>query len=378
MDDGGAADATNVAGHTDAGSGYLVPGIAAQDAGHIGYLSDACGANGMAYRLEAALCVGRDVTIEADGETVEVPGKVTTTTSLSGAGAARYVAEQLKTTVEGADLEWDGADVQLTWNSGFTAVDLAGRLEQLRIASPAEGVEILVGPVEMEFQQERTDYGFWVGGGKYLVSEVNIVGPEQFSARDLELSGNVELSGDKTSYTFGMDAASVEVGDWSDGSVAVNVELANLDAEAMGEIHKVLSAAQPGTNWMTLMPELSNFMGALLAGGPELHLKELRVDTPMGQVLVSLNLSLPADQVDNPNNLPGLMMALVGDVSLKFPQALVNMMATKDPQVEAGVQQAMMMGFILEEGSDYIMDAEYQGGLLTVNGNPFPLGNLGM
>ena len=119
-------------------------------------------------------------------------------------------------------------------------------------------------------------------------------------------------------------------------------------------------------------------VGALLAGGPELHMSELRVDTPEGEVLLTLNLAIAENQVDNVSNPLALMSALSGDASIKVPQALVALASATQPQVGQQIQGALAMGFVIPKGSDYVLDAEYQGGLLTVNGNPLPLGNMGM
>jgi hypothetical protein len=66
---------------------------------------------------------------------------------------------------------------------------------------------------------------------------------------------------------------------------------------------------------------------------------------------------------------PGLILALKADADILIPAELVEMSRQMDPQAESLIQ----MGFLQLTGNEYRMQAEFAGGLLTVNGLPMPL-----
>ena len=59
---------------------------------------------------------------------------------------------------------------------------------------------------------------------------------------------------------------------------------------------------------------------------------------------------------------------------LTIPSGLYEMMVAMNPQVNA----AVAMGILRADGDNYVMEAQYKQGLLTVNGAPMPIPIPGM
>ena len=59
---------------------------------------------------------------------------------------------------------------------------------------------------------------------------------------------------------------------------------------------------------------------------------------------------------------------------ITIPSGLFDMVAMMNPDA----QMAVAMGILRTEGDNYVMEAEYKQGLLTVNGAPMPIPLPGM
>lgn len=114
--------------------------------------------------------------------------------------------------------------------------------------------------------------------------------------------------------------------------------------------------------------DLEGDLMQLLARGLSLHLDQLDIDGPFGQITSRINATLaPTDAADY--NWAAALLALDASADISLPVALVDMMTQNNPETLA----AIGMGFLRKKGDYYVMEAAFKQGLLNINGAPMPI-----
>lgn len=106
----------------------------------------------------------------------------------------------------------------------------------------------------------------------------------------------------------------------------------------------------------------------LIAGGMNVDVEQLDIGLPMGTVEAKMSFEIPGSDPAS-FEWTSLLLELVASVDLKVPEALVQLAASMDPQAAAVVG----MGYLKKDGDYYVMDADFEKGLLTINGAPIPI-----
>lgn len=318
------------------------------------------------------------VTLQAGDEHVfELPGEIRTKFGFGGGGSAHYLAEEMHESFEDGtlDAQWEGADVRVDFNAGLSKLYTTGELGAF-VVQGSDG-SFVGGPVKLQASQRKTEHGLWLGDGELHVDELSVSSPLEnldYTVKDLSLRTDASLAQDKVTYLVNMEAGEIKGGPLGDVSALLKMTLSDLDAPALG---KLMEATAGGAENMA---GLTGQVQALLAGGPELDLSELRIKTAEGELLLSLNLELPeAESAQQVSLSPALLTQLVGEASLRIPQGILKRLQTLSPQLSQSVQMLVAGGFLKSEGTLYVMDAAYNRGMLTVNGAPIPIpmGNIG-
>jgi hypothetical protein len=156
-----------------------------------------------------------------------------------------------------------------------------------------------------------------------------------------------------------------------DIAMVMDATVSNLDAASVGRISQALDQARASANPDAALGQLIGVvqkdLETLLAAGGEIRFDQLDVSVDQGTVRSKFGLS--AASSDGPFSWPGLILALKADADVLVPAELVEMSRQMDPQADSLIQ----MGILQISGNEYRMQAEFAGGLLTVNGLPMPL-----
>ena len=115
-------------------------------------------------------------------------------------------------------------------------------------------------------------------------------------------------------------------------------------------------------------------MQKIVSAGAELRIDQLDVTLPQGKVTTKIVVNIPED--DSPADFAwsSVLLAMTASADVRMPATLFDLVAAMNPQA-AGL---VAMGILLQDGDDYVMNAEYAQGLLSVNGAPMPVPMPGM
>lgn len=116
--------------------------------------------------------------------------------------------------------------------------------------------------------------------------------------------------------------------------------------------------------------QLEQAFTELLSNGAQISLSKLSSQTPWGEVLATMNVTLDqgasfSEMLDNPFTL---MDYIDGQGKITLPQSLL-----KEPMVSEPLQIGMMTGFLILDGRNLLFETQFDQGVLVVNGKIIPL-----
>lgn len=304
------------------------------------------------------------------GETVELPGVVYSAVGLDGGVDSHYFLEP--GSKNGAS--WGAADLKLMADQSSGRIVLNGGFDSLSFVDNGEAMSL--GRFDLDSDMTMTQYGFSVGDLKLALASATITSP--YSNVDMgpfTISGATTLDGGRMNSDVNMNFEMAGMPGVGDVSWDMDIRLANWDAEALGGLIAAAEQAQnnpnpdPALMFMGMQSELMD----LAAAGLEFHIDRFDVSLPQGTVLTRFSATLPA--VDRASFSWGsALLGLEASTDVSIPKPLFQMVSMMSPQA----QQAVAMGILRDAGDNYVMEARYKQGLLTVNGAPMPIPMPGM
>ena len=203
----------------------------------------------------------------------------------------------------------------------------------------------------------------------------------------------------------------VIVEDETYGPLVFNLQARNFDGEVLSDFQQKVYAVyrdantyQPDEFVAELIPLYSDLLVNLLKGNPELTVKQLSLETPMGDAEGRMQIrfsGVPADGVEGPAALLMAPQYLDAFADVKMDESLVRgimisqmknslqmdavvkgtepmysddeitMLATQQFEAQLGMLAAQR--FVVREGGTISSRATFNGGELLVNGQPIPL-----
>ncbi len=310
------------------------------------------------------------MSVEIPGEASwDIPGVVYTNVGLGGGMASNYYLE------DGSyeDFSWGAADFLIEANPSNGNIVIDGGFDSIAFgdANSSESVEVKM--LEIEADTEMTDYGFSTGDVRFSVESVNVVdGFQTVSIGPMSVEGTTELRGDRVDSDVKMDMtmAGMPMGDMS-----WNLELVleKWDADAFGRVSEALNNAQNTPDPMMAFASMEGDLADLVAAGLTLRIDRFDMSLPQGTLLSKLEIMVPES---DPNSFvwTQVLLDMEASADVTIPSGLFDMITMMNPDA----QMAVAMGVLKPEGDNYVMEAEYKQGLLTVNGAPMPIPLPGM
>jgi uncharacterized protein YdgA (DUF945 family) len=308
-----------------------------------------------------------------DGELIDLPGRLYSQVGLTGGTASRYLLEAGSFNDGGARLEWEGADVSMTADRLRRNLQYEGTVRPLFAVSGDQSVRL--GLTTIEGENRQTDYGFMVGD---LVLRVDSMSVGADAAAGIEIGElTVDASSDiideRVNGKTTMTVEDFSMPGFGDVDVAMDVAANGLEARSMQAIITALqharNAEDPSAALTDLYPRIESDVQKFLSSGAELRIDRLDVTLPQGEVTSRLHFELPEADPDAVFTWPALILALTASADVRLPVALMELAEAANPQSGA----LIAMGILRKDGDSYIVNAEYQKGLLTVNGAPMPI-----
>lgn len=302
-----------------------------------------------------------------DGEEFEVPGAIYSSLNLNGDLESTYALEAGSHTEGDDSIEWQAVAIEIEADASSGGYVFDGEIGGI-VANDAN-TTMTLGPVRFSGDQTPSGHGFFLGDVGFEMDSVvvNTYGTDATNLKGLSGSSSAELDGDRVTSTATMSLESVTVPQF--GDIAMDLEAsADADAAALGALIAAMESMSGNPDPAAGMAAAEGPAKDLFAAGIDFEMPKLDVALPMGTVEMVLAFSAPEQDRDT---FEWTSLLLKGEASfdMRVPDALVQMATTMSPEV-GGI---IAMGYLRKEGDYYVMDADMEQGLLTVNGAPIPI-----
>lgn len=306
-----------------------------------------------------------------DGGIIEIPGALYSNVGLAGASDARLLLDPVKFDLDGAIIEWQGADLNVHTHSGARKRSFEGVVESISLA--AVGINAGIESFTIDADQSATPYGFRLGNADITLTNL-VFGADRaaISVDSVAVKANTGIEDERVSGST-MLSVNTLTGPTGDVDIDLKMTFSEFDAASLGVISAALREAQgatdPQTALMEIYPAIEDDVQTLLQKGLKFSVDQLDVSLPQGVLTTNIAFDVPETDPSDNFSWPGVILSMTASIDVKIPIALFDRVAMMNP--EAGTLVAM--GFLQKEGTDYVMDADYAKGLINVNGAPMPI-----
>lgn len=271
------------------------------------------------------------------------------------------------------DVSWGAGDISVEANPSSGAIALVGGFDSVSIDDAASGDSVSMSMLEIDADTVMTEYGFSVGDVALALESMEVVeGYQAMALGPINVASTTSLDGGRASSDLRMDMA-IEGSPLGDIRYDLDMVLENIDAAALGQVIDALEQAQnnpdPTMGFEAMQDDLAN----LVAAGLTFRINQLDISLPQGTMLAKLDIDV-AETDPSSFTWSAVVLAMEASADITIPSGLYDMMVAMNPQANA----AVAMGILRPDGDNYVMEAEYKQGLLTVNGAPMPIPIPGM
>lgn len=241
------------------------------------------------------------------------------------------------------------------------------------------GERFVIGKVAMSTEQEVVSGDYFEGtailsgDANISVEKINLFSQDNhvFSLNYTELTSAVSVEKDLLALNVKYHAKDVSASGQYFEKPSLEVELANVDVNALQELNTTLAdlssnqATPPNSD--EILQILSDIAEKILVKNPTLKVTNLSVVAAEGEISTAMNLNLNKDLFDV-NNLDSMSFfkALEADATGKAPIGFLAKFGVS-PMVDGFVQQ----GYLTKQDNDISFDAKYIKSQLTLNGKAF-------
>ena len=312
-----------------------------------------------------------------NGELMPLPGSLYSSVSLTGATDSRYLLDTGNFDYEELRVAWEGADVALQTDSTTGAFVVDGRIEPVTISNDGDAIHI--GAITISADQVRSDFGFNVGSAEFILESFAVDGPASpVTVGNVSLSTATNINDARLNIGTKIAVDKITVPGMGDINFVLDLALNRLDAASMqgiaGAFRQAQGATDPEAALADLFPLIEGDLQKIFASGAEIRIDQLDVTLPQGKVTTRIIIDIPEGDSSADFSWSSVLLSTTASADIRMPSALFEFVQMMNPQ--AGVLVAM--GILLKDGDDYVMNAEYAQGLLSVNGAPMPIPMPGM
>ena len=304
------------------------------------------------------------------GESFEIPGVIYSNVSLGGGMSSNYYLEAGSY----EDVSWGAADFLFEADPGSGRVVIDGGIDSVTFGDENSAESVQMSMLEIKADQAMTEYGIATGDMSFSIAEMTInEGFQTVSMGPMNIAGTTTLDDGRVNSEVSMDMAMAGM---PLGDVSWNLDLAleGWDAASLGRLVDALDAAQNNPDPMMAFASMERDFADLVAAGLTFRVDRLDVGLPQGTLLSKFEVEVPASS--DPNNFvwTSVLLEMEASADMTIPAGLYDMIVAMNPDAN----MAVAMGILRQEGDNYVMEARYKQGLLTVNGAPMPIPLPGM
>ena len=312
-----------------------------------------------------------------NGELVPLPGSLFTPVALSGASDSHYRLEAGEFQEDEVLVEWQGANiaVQMDWSTGAIVVD--GRVEPITFTDEKDTVRF--GAIAIVADQVKSDYGFNVGNAEFSMDSLVIESAgAPATVGKISIATSADIDDARLNIGSRVTVDEIAVPGMGDMNFVLDLALNRIDAASLQVIaaafRETQGAADPEVALAEMFPRIEDDLQKIVTSGAEIRIDQLDVTLPQGKVTSKIRVDIPEGDAAADFSWSSVLLAMTASADISLPAALFEFVQTMNPQASALVA----MGILLKDGDDYVMNAEYAQGLLSVNGAPMPIPMPGM
>lgn len=303
---------------------------------------------------------------------------------------------------EEGGLKMEALSLSGTMNQYFEPLKMDFKLPTLSFIS--EEADFIIDSLTAKVDLEEKIEGLQLGTAEIKLKELKVDAEEKVALKDFSISSDGQMQSEDlvkylTKFNIGQitlpEEAQKAMGGLNDLKLQLDIELSNINAATIADIHKTVRQLQAqGMNQemmgFALMSKLMEASTALLPKSPQIAIQSLQVNTNQGDLKGHLNLSYDGKQPLNMQNPAQMIQALLGDTKMQISKALLKRVITEqvrsempeeagdqapkpedmaDMQIQAFVQQK----FLVDTGDTYTLEANMKAGKLMLNGQEMPL-----
>ncbi len=308
-----------------------------------------------------------------NGELIDLPGRINSTISLSGATHADLLLDEGNWSDGETRIDWKGAELELILDAAGIMTTAEGFIGAIRFAAGTRKVES--SRIDITIHQDKSDYDFMVGSmnvhsGRVSVSD-DLGDQVGFASMDISVTSNIE--NDKITGSSQIDLTGIITPGMGTVDIAVDLAYSGFDAESFVALYSALQDAaahgNPEDAFAAIYPAMDAELQQFLSVGGDIQINHLNLSLPLGDIQTDFHFTLPQSGPGDAFSWPGLLLKLKATINLQLPVSLFQMIETLQP--EAGA--AVAMGILVLDGDQYKMQLEYAQGLATINGVPMPV-----
>jgi uncharacterized protein YdgA (DUF945 family) len=307
-----------------------------------------------------------------NGQLVNVPGQLTSQVALDGTSDARLLVEAGSYEHEEGTIAWQGADLAFVSNPASGAVTVNGEVSPWSITAENEAVN--VGAMSIAADQARSEFGFNVGTVDFSIGKSTIMDEgATTSIEGIELTGasSIEDGRVDADSTFALKKLTIPA--VGDVDFDMDISLRRVDAQSAAVIGKALQdaqgAADPEAALAGVYDQVEPDLQTLFQRGFSVNVERFDVSLPQGAITSKVEVEVSEAAEDTPFSWGTVLLATTASIDLRIPGAIYEMASMMNAQAGSLVA----MGFLVADGDDFVMAAEYAQGLVTINGAPMPI-----
>ncbi len=309
------------------------------------------------------------ITLETADAQYQLPGTVFSNIGFSGEVNSVYVLEADGTDIGDTRIDWEAGRVEVVASpaSGRVMVDLDS--DGMVFTSSADNTEMAVGKIAIFSDQEPSTPGFYVGTTDISFESVTATtgGVELFNFGPITVDGTSTANGDLMDVDANMSmdfAGAPMVGDLS---FNMKLLMTGFDGLALESLSETLASVDDSLPADAMYMLVEDDLMTIFETGFVVNMSDFDVEMDLGRSDTSLLVTVPP--MSPGFTWPDVLQAATAEAKMALPVALMDMAIAMNPQANA----AIAMGLLQRNGDNYEMDAQYEKGLVTINGAPFPL-----
>lgn len=300
-----------------------------------------------------------------NGETFDVPGTVYTKVGLGGSLLSNYVLDAGSQTMDDGSVSWEASNLEFGASPNSGSFEFDGNIGSLTFEDSKDTVTI--DGLTFKTDQQQTEYGFAVGDVEIRIAEMSM--GSAGSMRGLSVVATSSVDGGAVSADTVFELDNQTIPGFGEISAAADMRFVGADAAALGRVSKRLEEMSDASDPGKMMTAAQDELFELFASGLSLDFRQLDVVLPMGAVESVMTFNVAKSDAGSFSWLSLLQNDLVAAIDIKVPQGLIDLAA----QMGAPTDMIIGMGYLKKDGDIYLVDADYQKGLLTINGAPVPV-----